>query len=150
MKASKLKISSVFSLLCLVLMSCTKEEQQLSINEQRLELAKSECNSQGWTNWGVIVERDTSISFGMSDSLYNQLSLTMRFQQVTLRNICTNNDTSVMAVFSWCNVCPEKDEYFESVTKGNVMNVYTSPFYLRYDMTGEIINYDSLVMPKGW
>lgn len=130
--------------------SCTEEEQNLSVNEQRLELAQSECETQGWTNWGRVVDLDTTKSFGMSDSLYNQLTLTWVFNLVTLRNVCTGNDTTVVAAFSWCNSCPSKEEFLQSITKGNVMNVYTTRFYLRYHISGEVINYDSLRSPMGW
>jgi len=143
-------IKRIFLLSLLILSACEDEGAEQSINEERRTLAKLECASQGWTNWGKVVDLDTTKSFGMSDSLYNQLTLTWVFNLVTLRNVCTGNDTTVVAAFSWCNSCPDKEEFLKSITKGNVMNVYTTRFYLRYDLSGELIDYDNLAIPQGW
>ncbi len=134
----------------LALSACEDNAEEQSVYEQRLDLAKLECASQGWTNWGKVVDLDTTKSFGMSDSLYNQLTLTWVFNLVTLRNVCTGNDTTVVAAFSWCNSCSSKEEFLQSITKENVMNVYTTRFYIRYDINGDFIDYDALEPPEGW
>ena len=143
-------IKRIFLLSFLVLSACEDEGAEQSINEERRTMAKLECASQGWTNWGKVVDLDTTKSFGMSDSLYNQLTLTWRFNLVTLRNVCTGNDTTVVSAFSWCNSCPSKEEFLQSISKGNVINVYTTRFYIRYDINGDFIDYDALEPPEGW